>query len=105
MTRSQSDRSVLHNSPANRRPEVLREISGGERSSVTRDPSVALGSLRMTGRGGFARQWGASVLVVLCVVMALTGVALAQDRKLGTIGPPPRKDPQRETSAEAVAPL
>ena len=46
---------------------------------------------------------------VLCTSMLLAALmlsnAVAQQRKLGTIGPPPRKDPQRQTSAEGVPPL
>jgi hypothetical protein len=36
-----------------------------------------------------------------------SGLAAAQqkERKLGTCGPPPRKDPQRQTSAESMPPL
>src|SRR6185295_12504642 len=49
---------------------------------------------------------GATSLVpdVLAPNMAIAADAPAQ-RKLGTCGPPPRKNPQRQTSAEAVAPL
>src|SRR3954462_4991123 len=32
-------------------------------------------------------------------------VATAADRKLGTCGPPPRKNPERQTSAESMPPL
>jgi hypothetical protein len=45
-----------------------------------------------------------TALAVLC----LTSLVLAQakkDRKLGTCGPPPRKNPQRQTSAEGMPPL
>src|SRR5437762_13150087 len=38
----------------------------------------------------------------------LTALAVAQpgkDRKLGTCGPPPRKNPERQTSAEGAPPL
>lgn len=38
------------------------------------------------------------------VVLAIAAPALAQ-RKLGTIGPPPRQDPQRQTAAEGFPPL
>src|SRR6516225_9717217 len=45
----------------------------------------------------------AATLVAVC----LTTLALAQqkDRKLGTCGPPPRKNPERQTSAEGNPPL
>jgi hypothetical protein len=43
----------------------------------------------------------------LCAAILLLAPAAlaAQTRKLGTIGPPPRKNPQRQTSAESVPPL
>ena len=41
---------------------------------------------------------------VICVILGLVSGAAAE-RKLGTIGPPPRKNPQRQTSAEGIAPL
>ena len=45
----------------------------------------------------------------LCAAALLLAVAagtvIAQERRVGTIGPPPRKDPQRQTSAEAFPPL
>jgi len=44
-----------------------------------------------------------TVAAVLAVGLA-TGVA-AQERRLGTIGPPPRRSPQRQTSAEGMPPL
>jgi len=37
--------------------------------------------------------------------LLIAGVALAAERQLGTIGPPPRKSPQRQTSSEAIVPL
>jgi hypothetical protein len=40
-----------------------------------------------------------------CVVLVSLAVAQSQERKLGTCGPPPRKNPQRETSAEGMPPL
>lgn len=43
----------------------------------------------------------AGVIVLICAAVA----AAEGTRKLGTIGPPPRKDPQRMTSAEGVPPL
>jgi hypothetical protein len=41
------------------------------------------------------------------VALSLTALAVGQskDRRLGTCGPPPRKNPQRETSAEGMPPL
>src|SRR4051794_23651992 len=42
------------------------------------------------------------------VGVTLTALAAAQagkDRKLGTCGPPPRKNPERQTSAEGAPPL
>ena len=48
-------------------------------------------------------------LFATCMLaMGATTFALGQaksDRKLGTCGPPPRKDPQRQTSAEGMPPL
>ncbi|MCX5659109.1 MAG: DUF4159 domain-containing protein [Planctomycetota bacterium] len=41
----------------------------------------------------------------LFAALALASLAHAADRKLGTLGPPPRQDPQRQTSAESTAPL
>ncbi|NQU11488.1 DUF4159 domain-containing protein [bacterium] len=38
-------------------------------------------------------------------LLALGPTAFAADRQLGTCGPPPRKSPQRQTSAEAMAPF
>jgi hypothetical protein len=43
--------------------------------------------------------------VVMLVMLGFAGFAHAQGRKLGTIGPPPRQDPQRQTSAEGLPPL
>ncbi len=44
--------------------------------------------------------------VALLSLLAVTPApTFAGDRKLGTIGPPPRKDPQRQNSAEGTAPL
>lgn len=42
---------------------------------------------------------------VLSAALIATGSVSAQERMLGTIGPPPRQDPQRTTSAEGLAPL
>ena len=47
-------------------------------------------------------------LVVASALALVASLALAQaklDRKLGTCGPPPRKDAQRQTSAEGMPPL
>ena len=46
-------------------------------------------------------RWICMTTVALVVAAPL----MAADRKLGTIGPPPRKNPQRQTSAEAFPPL
>jgi hypothetical protein len=48
------------------------------------------------------------VAAFLSVVLALSWSALAQEqvqRKLGTCGPPPRKNPERQTAAEGMPPL
>ena len=42
--------------------------------------------------------------LVLLIVFGLVASSIAQ-RKVGTIGPPPRKNPQRQTSAEGFPPL
>ncbi|MDP6553724.1 MAG: DUF4159 domain-containing protein [Pirellulaceae bacterium] len=42
--------------------------------------------------------------LVLLIVFGLVASSFAQ-RKVGTIGPPPRKNPQRQTSAEGFPPL
>jgi len=44
-----------------------------------------------------------AALLVLAVLLAAP--AAFADRQLGTIGPPPRQDPQRETAAEGLPPL
>ncbi len=44
-------------------------------------------------------------IMILAVVLTTMAAAQAQQRKLGTIGPPPRQDPQRQTSAEGLPPL
>jgi hypothetical protein len=53
------------------------------------------------------RTLGLPLLAAELAVIVLTGFAPGQqkDRKLGTCGPPPRKDPQRQTSAEGMPPL
>ena len=48
------------------------------------------------GRGRRARRSGGA---------RLPRRARPADRKLGTCGPPPRKNPQRQTSAEGMPPL
>jgi hypothetical protein len=42
---------------------------------------------------------------LIALVMLTAAAPVMADRKVGTIGPPPRKDPQRQTSAEGVLPL
>ena len=44
-------------------------------------------------------------LLSLGMIFLLAGAALAQDRQLGTIGPPPKKNPERQTAAEGMPPL
>lgn len=44
-------------------------------------------------------------MLALLTAALLTASAVAQTRKLGTIGPPPRQDPQRQTAAEGFPPL
>lgn len=43
--------------------------------------------------------------IVAVTLTALTLAQAAKDRKLGTCGPPPRKNPERQTSAEGNPPL
>ena len=44
--------------------------------------------------------------VAIGAMLALLAVtAPAADRKIGTIGPPPRQNPQRQTSGESLPPL
>ena len=45
-----------------------------------------------------------SLMVVLILMFVLPALA-AEQRKLGTIGPPPRKSPQRQASGEGIPPL
>ncbi|MFW6059175.1 MAG: DUF4159 domain-containing protein, partial [Phycisphaeraceae bacterium] len=42
---------------------------------------------------------------VLLVALIIAPVAAQDDRQLGTVGPPPRQNPQRETAAEGLPPL
>lgn len=48
-----------------------------------------------------------SLVLAMIAVICLTSVVPGQtkSRKLGTCGPPPRKDPQRQTAAEGMPPL
>src|SRR5688572_4680475 len=49
---------------------------------------------------------GCAVLALeVLVCLASLGMGQGKDRKLGTCGPPPRKNPERQTSAEAMPPL
>jgi hypothetical protein len=55
-------------------------------------------------------RYGIGVLPVFLAGLVAVGVAAlaegqSKDRRLGTCGPPPRKNPQRETSAEGMPPL
>ena len=58
-----------------------------------------------TGTGGRVLR----MAIVLSVAVGLATFAMAQQqkktRRLGTCGPPPRKNPQRQTSAEGFPPL
>ncbi len=47
------------------------------------------------------RRYYLAAVAALC----LTSLAAAAERKLGTCGPPPRKNPERQTSAEGMPPL
>ncbi len=44
-------------------------------------------------------------VTMVCLLASATATATAAERKVGTIGPPPRKDPQRQTAAEGFPPL
>ena len=44
-------------------------------------------------------------IVTIVTAAALAAMAEQGERRLGTIGPPPREDPQRQTSAEGLPPL
>lgn len=46
-----------------------------------------------------------TLVLISATIVVLPVPSFAQSRKLGTIGPPPRKDPQRQTSAEGLPPL
>ena len=43
--------------------------------------------------------------LISVVFLKMTLPALAQERQLGTIGPPPKESPQRQTAAEGMPPL
>src|SRR5436305_6161284 len=51
------------------------------------------------------RFWPRAVLCFVAVCLASLALAQTKDRKLGTCGPPPRKNPERQTSAEGMPPL
>ena len=63
---------------------VMRADMRADVRAVTRAVMIALGALAIVCSGQFA---------------------LAQKRQLGTVGPPPREHPQRETAAEGMPPL
>ncbi|MCK4293052.1 MAG: DUF4159 domain-containing protein [Planctomycetes bacterium] len=48
---------------------------------------------------------GSKWIVVCLIFLMLPLSAMAAERQLGTIGPPPKKSPQRQTSAEGFPPL
>ena len=48
------------------------------------------------------RMHKAPLAAVLAMVMLGWGVEASAQRQLGTIGPPPKHDPQRQTSAEGM---
>ena len=43
--------------------------------------------------------------LAVCLVIAALSASAAAERQLGTIGPPPKQDPQRQTAAEGMPPL
>src|SRR6266566_5989866 len=51
------------------------------------------------------RFWPRAGLCFVAVCLASLALAQTKDRKLGTCGPPPRKNPERQTSAEGMPPL
>ena len=58
-------------------------------------------------RNHMRTRWNDRVCLLAVLVMVMLGwtaMASAQ-RQLGTIGPPPKQDPQRQTSAEGMPPL
>jgi len=58
------------------------------------------GHIQIWRRPG-CRSW----VAVWLLVAALSWTASGAERLLGTIGPPPRQDPQRQTAAEGMPPL
>src|SRR5438093_10056161 len=56
------------------------------------------------GRSLFANNARWLLLLVMLGLLAQTSSS-QEGRKLGTCGPPPRKNPQRQTSAESMPPL
>ena len=56
---------------------------------------------------GVSRQGRGRLLIATVVTLGLAALTAGQhtQRKLGTCGPPPRKNPQRQTSAEGMPPL
>lgn len=54
-----------------------------------------------------SRSMSSAVLrfAAVAVLVGLASAAHAQGRRVGTIGPPPKKNPQRQTSAEGFPPL
>lgn len=58
-------------------------------------------------RNRMCRVWSVRAPLAAALVMAMLGwgVEASAQRQLGTIGPPPRQDPQRQTSAEGMPPL
>jgi len=55
-----------------------------------------------------ARRWPAWLMVAaLAALLLMVGTleAVAADRLLGTVGPPPKQSPQRQTAAEGMPPL
>ena len=49
--------------------------------------------------------WAGVTATIATVILGIAASALAEERKLGTIGPPPRKSPERQTAAEGMPPL
>src|SRR5437868_15394905 len=60
---------------------------------------------RWTRRKFLVKSVGAATAGALYTTPLKPGKALGADRKLGTCGPPPRKNPLRQTSAEGMPPL
>ena len=46
-----------------------------------------------------------SVLLIVCLAVAALSGPVQAERALGTVGPPPKQDPQRQTAAEGLPPL